>query len=48
MSTVLIGEILAALLFISTIFAVMIGFPVAFTLAGTAIIFAAIGHLFSG
>jgi tripartite ATP-independent transporter DctM subunit len=43
MSTMLIGEILAIGMFVSTIGAVLIGYPVAFTLAGTALIFAALG-----
>jgi tripartite ATP-independent transporter DctM subunit len=41
-----IGEILALVMFAATIFAVLIGYPVAFTLAGTALIFAVIGNLF--
>jgi tripartite ATP-independent transporter DctM subunit len=43
MSTVLIGEILAVAMFITTIGAVLAGYPVAFTLAGTALIFAVLG-----
>ena len=43
MSGILIGEILSVVMFIVIIFAVMIGYPVAFTLAGVALIFAAIG-----
>ncbi|WP_319005116.1 TRAP transporter large permease [Acuticoccus sediminis] len=41
-----VGEVLAILLFAATIGGVMIGFPVAFTLAGMSLIFAVIGHLF--
>ncbi len=40
----LIGEILAVLMFMTTIGAVLIGYPVAFTLAGTGILFALMGH----
>ena len=43
MSAVLIGEVLALAMFALTILAVLIGYPVAFTLAGTALIFAMIG-----
>jgi tripartite ATP-independent transporter DctM subunit len=43
MSLVLLGEILAALMFLGVIGFLMLGFPVAFTLAGTSIIFAVIG-----
>jgi tripartite ATP-independent transporter DctM subunit len=43
MSTVLIGEILSVAMFLATIGAVLAGFPVAFTLAGVALIFAALG-----
>jgi tripartite ATP-independent transporter DctM subunit len=43
MSVVLIGEILSVAMFVATIFAVLIGYPVAFTLAGIALIFAVIG-----
>lgn len=46
MDGVAIGEALALLMFAATIFAVLIGYPVAFTLAGTALIFSLIGHLF--
>jgi len=41
MSTVLIGEILSVAMFLATIGAVLIGYPVAFTLAGVALLFAA-------
>ena len=40
MSTVLIGELLAVAMFVATIFVVLIGYPVAFTLAGIALLFA--------
>jgi tripartite ATP-independent transporter DctM subunit len=43
MSTVLIGEILSVAMFLATIGAVLVGYPVAFTLAGTALLFAALG-----
>lgn len=43
MSPVLIGEVLSVAMFVAMLFAVMIGYPVAFTLAGIALIFAAIG-----
>jgi tripartite ATP-independent transporter DctM subunit len=43
MSTVLIGEILSVAMFLATIGAVLIGYPVAFTLAGVALIFATLG-----
>jgi tripartite ATP-independent transporter DctM subunit len=43
MSTVLIGEILAVLLFVVGTFGVLLGFPIAFTLAGFSLMFAAIG-----
>ena len=46
MSGIPIGEILAVTMFSATIFVVLIGFPVAFSLAGIALIFALIGHLF--
>jgi len=45
MDPILIGEILAGLMFLGTIFAVLIGYPVAFTLAGTSLIFATLGYL---
>jgi tripartite ATP-independent transporter DctM subunit len=44
MSNELLGEVLSGLMFLGTIFAVMIGFPVAFTLAGVGLIFAYIGN----
>ncbi|MEQ9812131.1 MAG: TRAP transporter large permease subunit [Azospirillaceae bacterium] len=44
MDPALIGEVLSGLMFLVTIFAVLLGYPVAFTLGGTAIIFALIGH----
>ncbi len=45
MAGIPIGEALALLMFAATVFAVLIGYPVAFTLAGTALIFALIGNL---
>lgn len=44
MSSILIGEILSALLFFGVIGALLLGFPVAFTLAGTSLIFGTIGY----
>jgi tripartite ATP-independent transporter DctM subunit len=46
MSTVLIGEILSVAMFLATIGAVLIGYPVAFTLAGIALMFATLGMAF--
>jgi len=46
MSTVLIGEILAVAMFAATIGAVMLGYPVAFTLAGVGLAFAGLGMAF--
>ena len=46
MDTVLIGEILAVTLFCAIIFVLMLGYPVAFTLPGTALIFALTGWAF--
>ena len=46
MSTVLIGEILSVLMFLATIGAVLVGYPVAFTLAGIALVFASLGLAF--
>jgi tripartite ATP-independent transporter DctM subunit len=43
MDPVLIGEILAALMFFGVIGVLMLGFPVAFSLAGTALIFGMVG-----
>lgn len=43
MDLVLIGEILAALMFLGVIGVLMLGFPVAFSLAGTAILFGLVG-----
>ena len=43
MDPILIGEILAGVMFIGVIGMLMLGFPVAFTLAGTSLIFALIG-----
>ncbi|MBX7147252.1 MAG: TRAP transporter large permease subunit [Alphaproteobacteria bacterium] len=41
-----IGEFLALGMFLATIFAVLIGYPVAFTLAGIGLLFALIGYKF--
>ncbi|NMG39209.1 TRAP transporter large permease subunit [Chelativorans sp. ZYF759] len=46
MDPVLIGEILAGLMFFGVIGMLMLGFPVAFTLAGTSLIFAMVGMIF--
>ena len=46
MDPVLIGEILAGLMFVGVIGVLMLGFPVAFSLAGTAIIFGLVGWYF--
>jgi tripartite ATP-independent transporter DctM subunit len=43
MSTVLIGEILSVAMFLATIGAVLLGYPVAFTLAGVGLLFAGLG-----
>ncbi|MCC0076115.1 MAG: TRAP transporter large permease subunit [Rhodobacter sp.] len=40
----LIGELLAGLMFVGVIGFLMLGFPVAFTLAGTSILFALVGY----
>ena len=45
MDPVLLGEIVAIGMFAATIFLVLLGFPVAFTLAGTALLFAVLGNL---
>ncbi len=45
MDPVLIGELLSLLMFFAIIGVLMLGFPVAFSLAGTSIIFAGIGYL---
>ncbi|MGV8853115.1 MAG: TRAP transporter large permease [Devosia sp.] len=45
MSQILIGEILACLMFVGVIGVLLIGFPVAFSLAGTALIFGVIGWI---
>ncbi len=39
-----IGELLSVLLFLSSVVLVMIGFPVAFTLGGSAVLFAFLGE----
>ena len=44
MDLVLVGEILAALMFFGVIGMLMFGFPVAFTLSGTSLIFALVGY----
>jgi len=44
-SQILIGEILACLMFVGVIGVLLIGFPVAFSLAGTALIFGLVGWL---
>jgi len=44
MDPILVGEILSGLMFFGVIGMLMIGFPVAFTLAGTSLIFAYIGY----
>lgn len=44
MDPVLIGEILSGLMFFGVIGLLMLGFPVAFTLAGTSLIFALVGY----
>src|SRR5690554_3363797 len=46
MDTVLIGEILAGLMFFGVIGFLMLGFPVAFSLAGVSLMFAAVGMFF--
>ena len=43
MSSVLLGEILSILMFVTTCVVLLFGFPVAFTLAGTALAFAGLG-----
>ena len=44
MSSILIGEILSGLLFFGVIGFLLLGFPVAFTLAGTSLIFGTVGY----
>jgi len=44
MDPVLIGQLLAGLMFFGVIAMLMLGFPVAFTLAGTSILFAVVGY----
>lgn len=41
-----IGDILSILLFVSICLTLLIGYPIAFTLAGTSLIFALLGYLF--
>jgi len=43
MSSVLTGEVLSVAMFVATIAAVLAGYPVAFTLAGVALLFAGLG-----
>ena len=45
MDPVLLGELLSLLMFFAIIGVLMLGFPVAFSLAGTSVIFAGIGYL---
>ncbi len=45
MDPVLIGELLSLLMFVAIIGVLMLGFPVAFSLAGTSVAFAGIGYL---
>ncbi|MFO7484312.1 TRAP transporter large permease subunit [Oceanibaculum nanhaiense] len=45
MDKALLGELIALLMFVVTIFIVLVGYPVAFTLAGTALLFSVLGHL---
>ncbi|NVK59180.1 MAG: TRAP transporter large permease subunit [Rhodobacteraceae bacterium] len=46
MDPVLIGELLSGLMFVGIIGFLLLGFPVAFTLAGTSLIFGAVGMYF--
>ncbi len=46
MSTVLIGEILSVGMFAAVCIVLMIGYPIAFTLAGTSLAFAGLGWMF--
>ncbi len=46
MSSVLVGEILSGLMFVGVIGFLLLGFPVAFTLAGTSLIFGLVGMWF--
>jgi tripartite ATP-independent transporter DctM subunit len=46
MDSILLGEVLAALMFFGVIGMLMLGFPVAFTLAGTSLLFALAGLQF--
>ncbi|HET7202640.1 MAG TPA: TRAP transporter large permease subunit [Steroidobacteraceae bacterium] len=43
MSAVLVGELLSVAMFVATVLAVLAGYPVAFTLAGVGLLFAALG-----
>ena len=46
MDSVIIGEILAGLMFFGVIGFLMLGFPVAFSLAGVSLLFGAVGMFF--
>ena len=46
MDSILIGEALSVAMFFGVVAVLMLGFPVAFTLAGTSLIFAGIGWQF--
>ena len=43
MSAVLVGELLSVAMFVATVLAILAGYPVAFTLAGVGLLFAALG-----
>ncbi|HBR43016.1 MAG TPA: C4-dicarboxylate ABC transporter, partial [Sulfitobacter pontiacus] len=43
MDPIMIGEMLAALMFFGVIGFLLLGFPVAFTLAGTSLLFCGVG-----
>jgi tripartite ATP-independent transporter DctM subunit len=45
MSTAILGDILAVALFLVATFGVLLGFPIAFTLAGFSLLFAALGWM---
>ena len=45
MDPTLIGEILSGLMFVGVIVTLLLGYPVAFSLAGSALIFALVGWL---
>lgn len=46
LTPVIIGEILSVVMFLAIIGVLLLGYPVAFTLGGTALIFAVLGHFF--